>query len=898
MHAFLATGWQQPWIDDDRVQVSRYITLGGPHVREAGQQALDGTPDDVRRFLDSGRQQAQNDDDRIKVTQLLTTGGPEVQKAAQRALDGTVEDVQAFLATGYALAAERDQETATVAHLANLAKDAGARAAEQTKQAQDAASRAIAAAQRAKDAAQRAAAETQAAKDSSVQAAGAAARAADAARGAAEASKTAVSAASEANRASRIAANAAAQAATAASLAEQACSRAYQAASAAAADGAHAVEARQAAVDARNVAAGARAAADAANAAGQAADASGQAAGAARSASANADAAASAASEAAGYARSAGADASRAEQAAATAKAAADRANRAASAAESLAGQAAAAARQARDAANAAAGHADAAANAADQAAQAADEAKKDADAAAAYAAQAKQSADVATTAADQAAQVETTSRQADAQRLQAEQEQAVADAQQAKQDEAARTAAADWKAGEAAQKDAETQRLLDEAANPATDPALAITDIRTAAAHLMATGGPWTRTAAATALSGDEAGLRQFLSSRLAVAIEQDDRTSVITLADTSDNARFKEAALAAFAGTYDQVKEFLRTRDYQGKADDDRIAAQLLLNNGGPAMKEAANTALNGTARDVAEFLRTGQYEAASIAATARANAALGTGLACTNSFLPDTPLLLGDGSRKRIDQVRIGDVVRAGDPLTGRLEERPVTNIIIGEGPKSLVAVSVTSAEGPQRNGTVESTGNHPFWVDGTKQWTEVRDLRRGDVLDDGNGGNAVVSEIVQWQATARVYNLTVDGLHSYFVFAGEIPVLVHNAACIRFVVDTKGVIRDLEGPQAQILLNKAVGDGFRNDVAAFLRERGRTVVTDAEDKAALTFQTPYGPRTFDIGVWDSDGKLLGYVEAKTGGSVYNAAQQAKDEWLRQQYGFNIDVVRYVG
>ncbi|WP_311707892.1 hypothetical protein [Streptomyces litchfieldiae] len=114
----------------------------------------------------------------------------------------------------------------------------------------------------------------------------------------------------------------------------------------------------------------------------------------------------------------------------------------------------------------------------------------------------------------------------------------------------------------------------------------------------------------------------------------------------------------------------------------------------------------------------------------------------------------------------------------------------------------------------------------------------------------------------------------------------------------MVDTRGTINDLEGPQAQILINKAAGDGFRDDVAAFLRERGRTVVTDGENRGALTFSTPHGPRTFDIGVWDKDGNLLGYVEAKTGGSPYNAAQQAKDAWLQQQYGFNIAVIRSVG
>lgn len=75
------------------------------------------------------------------------------------------------------------------------------------------------------------------------------------------------------------------------------------------------------------------------------------------------------------------------------------------------------------------------------------------------------------------------------------------------------------------------------------------------------------------------------------------------------------------------------------------------------------------------------------------------------------------------------------------------------------------------------------------------------------------------------------------------------------------------------------NKAAGDGWRDDVASFLRGQGRTVVTDGENAAALTIATPYGKRTFDLGVWNSGGKLLGYVEAKHGGSAYTIARKQR-------------------
>ena len=73
------------------------------------------------------------------------------------------------------------------------------------------------------------------------------------------------------------------------------------------------------------------------------------------------------------------------------------------------------------------------------------------------------------------------------------------------------------------------------------------------------------------------------------------------------------RDAANAANAGNYDQVKEFLRTRAYPHKDDDDRVAVQKILNTGGPITRDAANRALSGTPEDVRAFLATGRLRAA---------------------------------------------------------------------------------------------------------------------------------------------------------------------------------------------------------------------------------------------------------------------------------------------
>ena len=96
---------------------------------------------------------------------------------------------------------------------------------------------------------------------------------------------------------------------------------------------------------------------------------------------------------------------------------------------------------------------------------------------------------------------------------------------------------------------------------------------------------------------------------------------------------------------------------------------------------------------------------------------------------------------------------------------------------------------------------------------------------------------------------------------------------------------------------VALNRQSGDGFRNVVAAFLRSQGRAVTTDAQDKAALTFNALGKNRVLDMMVQNNDGNVLGFIETKfgTAGARYEGSfQQAQDEWLRQNLGLTIDIV----
>jgi RHS repeat-associated protein len=146
-------------------------------------------------------------------------------------------------------------------------------------------------------------------------------------------------------------------------------------------------------------------------------------------------------------------------------------------------------------------------------------------------------------------------------------------------------------------------------------------------------------------------------------------------------------------------------------------------------------------------------------------------------TNSFTPDTMVLMADGSRKPIEKVQVGDKVLATDPKTGETGPREVTALISGEGAKNLVQITVDA--GPENPaGVLTATDGHPFWVPVLGKWLTAAELRAGMLLRTSAGTYVQISAVKKWTAGLRVHNLSVEGLHTYYVTAGTADVLVHN------------------------------------------------------------------------------------------------------------------------
>jgi hypothetical protein len=158
--------------------------------------------------------------------------------------------------------------------------------------------------------------------------------------------------------------------------------------------------------------------------------------------------------------------------------------------------------------------------------------------------------------------------------------------------------------------------------------------------------------------------------------------------------------------------------------------------------------------------------------------------------NSFVPGTEVLMADGSTKPIEQVEVGDWVWAANPETGEQGPRQVTDLIVGDGDIDLVDIVID-------DDLVTATGRHPFWVDDQGRWVDAEDLASGDLLLLADGSTVEVERVSQRSAVQRVHNLTVDGIHTYFLVAGDDEVLVHNCGVGQHLTTSGDTVLGHEG-----------------------------------------------------------------------------------------------------
>lgn len=135
----------------------------------------------------------------------------------------------------------------------------------------------------------------------------------------------------------------------------------------------------------------------------------------------------------------------------------------------------------------------------------------------------------------------------------------------------------------------------------------------------------------------------------------------------------------------------------------------------------------------------------------------------------FTGDT-LVAAENGDKRIDEISVGDSVWAEDTVTGEKVLKRVSKVYVKE-TDHLIHIGTSTGE------DIETTENHPFYVDG-RGWVAASEVREGDQLhtEDGTAVTVTYNRDEWLKQPIKVYNLEVEGLHTYYVTADR--VLVHN------------------------------------------------------------------------------------------------------------------------
>ena len=178
------------------------------------------------------------------------------------------------------------------------------------------------------------------------------------------------------------------------------------------------------------------------------------------------------------------------------------------------------------------------------------------------------------------------------------------------------------------------------------------------------------------------------------------------------------------------------------------------------------------------------------------------------CFDSFPALTRVLMSDGKVAAIAIIVVGDTVESTSPLTGTTQAERVTAVI-----KTLTDTDFTdlTIHTPTGNRTITSTQHHPYWDTTTQRWTNAADLNPGDHLRQPNGVTVTITHVRDYVAHIITYNLTVAQLHTYYVLAGNTPVLVHNTSGCgpRFEVGSDGTATDLTNPGGRVGVPKLDG-----------------------------------------------------------------------------------------
>lgn len=212
------------------------------------------------------------------------------------------------------------------------------------------------------------------------------------------------------------------------------------------------------------------------------------------------------------------------------------------------------------------------------------------------------------------------------------------------------------------------------------------------------------------------------------------------------------------------------------------------------------------------------------------------IGGALSPKACFAAGTPVLSANGA-VAIEEIAVGDRVWAYDYQTGTKTLKRVLSTVERETDR-VIRLTVDGE-------TVVTTPEHPFYVLGHEGYGDgyvaARELRVGDRLlcADGSSATVTATETETLDEPIKVYNLTVEDYHSYYVGDGE--VLVHNSACagskVKYNVKNDNYVKKRGWSYDQI--DDAINRGVKgtstnmatgNPCSVYLSENGSYVIVD--------------------------------------------------------------------
>ena len=240
----------------------------------------------------------------------------------------------------------------------------------------------------------------------------------------------------------------------------------------------------------------------------------------------------------------------------------------------------------------------------------------------------------------------------------------------------------------------------------------------------------------------------------------------------------------------------------------------------------------------------------------------------LSACDSFKAGTKVILADGKTKPIDQITAGDKVVATDPSDGATSAKTV------EGRQVHLDTELTDVEIRDEKGhisTLHTTPNHPIWDQTDHAWMPASAIDPGDMLY-ALSGTATVVNVLSFQGSSDMYNLTVSDLHAYYILVGDTAVLVHNQG-------GKCPVGGFpHGPVGEAATFDRLGaEGYTDIVkgVAFKNSNGDTFIADFVARGPAGNWVAIDAKT-GAGAEISPNQAIGYPELNSTGAILNSTK----------------------